>query len=95
MGGSTGPGPIPLPDVAQMDGTGHVNPALVKAVSSMKQQVQSILSKQMQLLALQQQKQKLAGKLQEHAGIRSRIDKEQSPTRFHPPRFPTNVLLVD
>ncbi len=76
LGVTAGPGPIPLPDVAQSDGTAP--PGLASAVSSMKQQVQCILSKQMQLLALQQQKQKLQGKLHE-AG--ERIQKRQIATR--------------
>lgn len=61
---STGAGPIPLPDMTQYEQSG--NPALTNAVTSMKQQVQSILSKQMQLLAIQQQKQKLQVKLTDH-----------------------------
>lgn len=65
---SSGPGPIPIPDISQYETMQAGNPALANAVTSMKQQVQNILSKQMQLLALQQEKQKLQGNLQEHVG---------------------------
>lgn len=72
---SSGPGPIPIPDISQYETMQAGNPALANAVTSMKQQVQNILSKQMQLLALQQEKQKLQGNLQEHVGKRLKFFK--------------------
>uniref|UniRef100_A0A914XHT9 UBC core domain-containing protein n=1 Tax=Plectus sambesii TaxID=2011161 RepID=A0A914XHT9_9BILA len=75
-----GAGPIPLPDMAHGDdGMHQSNPALAHAVSSMNQQVQSILSKQMQLLALQQQRQKLQGQLNDQTGGMPAVDASITP----------------